>query len=70
MTYLENLFSLEGKVAVITGASRGIGKGLTEALMKVGAQGLMVASNEERLAAATSEGAPSTSEINISRCVA
>ena len=55
MTYLDNLFSLEGKVAVVTGASRGIGKGLAEALMKAGAQGLMVASNEERLATATSE---------------
>jgi NAD(P)-dependent dehydrogenase (short-subunit alcohol dehydrogenase family) len=49
MTYLEQLFSLEGKIAVVTGASRGIGRGLAEALLKGGARVILVATNSERL---------------------
>jgi len=37
MSYLEELFSLEGKVAIVTGAARGNGKAIAEALLRAGA---------------------------------
>ena len=37
MTYLENLFGLAGKVALVTGASRGIGQHVAIGLAKAGA---------------------------------
>ena len=50
MSYLDSLFSLQGKVAVVTGASRGLGLAMTEALLKADAKVIMVGSNEQRLA--------------------
>ena len=35
--YLEQLFSLEGKNAIVTGGSQGIGRGIAAALAKLGA---------------------------------
>jgi 2-deoxy-D-gluconate 3-dehydrogenase len=37
MGYLEDLFSLEGKTAIVTGASRGLGRGIAKALNGAGA---------------------------------
>ena len=64
MSFLESLFSLEGKRVVVTGAARGLGLAMTEGLLRAGANVVMVGSNEERLneQAATfeSQGLPAT----------
>lgn len=42
MTYLENLFSLKNKVALVTGAVGGNGKAIAEALLNAGAKVILV----------------------------
>ena len=46
---------LDGKVAVVTGASKGIGLGVSRALAREGAVVLMAARDEARVAAAARE---------------
>jgi NAD(P)-dependent dehydrogenase (short-subunit alcohol dehydrogenase family) len=42
MNYLDKLFSLEGKAAVVTGAARGNGRAISEALCRAGANVVLV----------------------------
>ncbi|GAA2752601.1 SDR family NAD(P)-dependent oxidoreductase [Amnibacterium kyonggiense] len=50
--HLSALFSLEGRTAVVTGGSSGIGRAIAAALAGAGARTVLVARDAERLAAA------------------
>jgi NAD(P)-dependent dehydrogenase (short-subunit alcohol dehydrogenase family) len=52
VSFLEDLFSLDGRVAVITGGSSGIGAEMAAALARAGARVVLVARDPERLDAA------------------
>ncbi|MCK5212590.1 MAG: glucose 1-dehydrogenase [Dehalococcoidia bacterium] len=49
---MQDLFSLEGKVSVVTGGNSGIGKGIAEGLAAKGSAIVIAARNEEKTAAA------------------
>lgn len=42
MSYLESLFGLSGRTAVVTGAARGNGRAMAEALLRAGAEVILV----------------------------
>lgn len=47
--YLSELFSLDGRIAVVTGGSSGIGLGMATALARAGARTVLVARDQGRL---------------------
>lgn len=47
--YLESLFSLQGKIAVVTGGGRGLGKGMAAGLAGAGAEVALVSRTEGEL---------------------
>ncbi len=53
--YLERLFSLSGRVAVVTGGSSGIGRGIALALGQAGASVVLIARDQDRLAGCAAE---------------
>jgi gluconate 5-dehydrogenase len=52
--YLSSLFSLDGRLALVTGGSSGIGEGIAVALAGAGARVVLLARDKERLEAAAS----------------
>ena len=55
MSFVDDLFSLKGKVAIVTGASSGIGRAMALALSRAGASVVHVARGEDELKAAVAE---------------
>jgi NAD(P)-dependent dehydrogenase (short-subunit alcohol dehydrogenase family) len=60
-----DLFDLNGKVALVTGASKGLGKALAAGLAKAGADLALCARNRKDLEAARAEMAPCGRRIEI-----
>lgn len=48
-SYLDSLFSLDGRTAIVTGGSSGIGRGIATALARAGAATVVVARGRDRI---------------------
>jgi len=55
MTYVDDLFSLAGQQALVTGAARGNGRAIAEGLLRAGAEVLLVDIDESQLHATLGE---------------
>ena len=65
---VSNLFSLDGKVALVTGASRGIGRGIAVGLASAGANLALVARSESKLIEAQQEIRSIGAQVEIFPC--
>lgn len=54
-TYIDSLFGLEGRTAIVTGGSSGIGRGIATALARAGASTVIVARGADRIGQAVRE---------------
>ena len=68
MGYLEKMFSLAGKTAVVTGAGRGLGRAIAQALGRAGAKLLLVGSDGERLTKTVQEMEASAIDADAQAC--
>ena len=57
-----------GKVAIVTGSSRGIGKGIAQELLGAGAKVIINGRNEERLRAAKAELKKTSDDVHYFFC--
>lgn len=53
MKFINELFSLDNKIAIVTGASRGIGKAISKVLSEAGSSVVLVSTKEDLLLQAT-----------------
>ena len=49
MSYLDELYQLDGKIALVTGAGQGIGEAIALALMRCGATAILAGRTESKL---------------------
>ncbi len=63
--YIGSLFSLEGRVAVVTGASSGIGRHMAGVLAGAGAQVVVVARRKDRLESLEKDGQVAAYQIDL-----
>jgi NAD(P)-dependent dehydrogenase (short-subunit alcohol dehydrogenase family) len=63
--YINDLFSLEGKSAIVTGASRGIGFGIARGFALAGANVLLTSSNENKSIEAASVISKETGKLVV-----
>jgi NAD(P)-dependent dehydrogenase (short-subunit alcohol dehydrogenase family) len=68
MSRLDELFGLEGRVAVVTGASSGLGVGFARALAEAGANLVLAARRQERLEALAGDLERTGTEVLAAAC--